>query len=559
MSSEERSAASNGIWLCQNCAKQVDNDLVRFTVESLKKWKSDAEEEAKARVGKSTWLSASKGDVFMDVSVLSEETSLGKSGADMTLRYSINREKHRISIQPNLGYLTLFRNGGPIVPLEYVMSPCPFKWDFPSLDIKVLNNQSTALFLNEVVLDVIESRPDLAPLFAIKKDTQQRHPGELHLVNEGCDLTDLNISFRLSPGKIENSLSAAPPFRHTISVPLLEDHAEVEVTNAFRSEGVDIDGLVLLSNAKWESGMLVATKADGTVEGMTEPEMQERWVRCLGPFREEVGTLSGEISFTTPDDIQRKVVKFDAPVYLSNKNRLGIRRPPSYKYDTAFDVQGADYQKRVQISQSLDPGTADRFTIQVAVGRSSFHRFRATLRDLTGRVLESLPIEMNCFVPRSRSRMVDNLLSSTPPQDRTKLDRQDGNDVSGHVVQQEPRIDPPKTCNGHHLCPICQTDKPCAFGLCGVAGEVKCDSCMYVEEYGAKTAGIIEAAICVAAKLYDATGRLAHSNLEVSAAPWNTKEEARAWMREADNALEALDTAINRVHLRLKSRMRGAT
>jgi hypothetical protein len=49
---EERSASSNGIWLCQNCAKLIDNDVTRFTVEVLKGWKADAEAGAKSRVGK---------------------------------------------------------------------------------------------------------------------------------------------------------------------------------------------------------------------------------------------------------------------------------------------------------------------------------------------------------------------------------------------------------------------------------------------------------------------------------------------------------------------------
>jgi hypothetical protein len=49
---EERSASSNGIWLCQNCAKLIDNDVARFSVEILKAWKADAEAEAKSRVGK---------------------------------------------------------------------------------------------------------------------------------------------------------------------------------------------------------------------------------------------------------------------------------------------------------------------------------------------------------------------------------------------------------------------------------------------------------------------------------------------------------------------------
>lgn len=49
---EQRADITNGIWLCQNCAKLVDNDPVRFTVEVLRKWKSAAEQEASDRVGK---------------------------------------------------------------------------------------------------------------------------------------------------------------------------------------------------------------------------------------------------------------------------------------------------------------------------------------------------------------------------------------------------------------------------------------------------------------------------------------------------------------------------
>jgi hypothetical protein len=49
---EERSGPGNGIWLCQNHGKLVDNDPPRFTVDVLRKWKTDAEAEARDRVGK---------------------------------------------------------------------------------------------------------------------------------------------------------------------------------------------------------------------------------------------------------------------------------------------------------------------------------------------------------------------------------------------------------------------------------------------------------------------------------------------------------------------------
>lgn len=52
LSSDERAGITNGIWLCQNCAKLVDNDPIRYTIEFLCQWKSAAEQEALERIGK---------------------------------------------------------------------------------------------------------------------------------------------------------------------------------------------------------------------------------------------------------------------------------------------------------------------------------------------------------------------------------------------------------------------------------------------------------------------------------------------------------------------------
>jgi len=52
LTKEERTAAPNGIWLCQNCAKLVDNDRQRFTARLLKHWKRVAEENARSSIGR---------------------------------------------------------------------------------------------------------------------------------------------------------------------------------------------------------------------------------------------------------------------------------------------------------------------------------------------------------------------------------------------------------------------------------------------------------------------------------------------------------------------------
>lgn len=50
----ERSGYSNGIWLCQNCAKLIDSDIPRFSAELLRKWKSEAEQQAFLALSTST-------------------------------------------------------------------------------------------------------------------------------------------------------------------------------------------------------------------------------------------------------------------------------------------------------------------------------------------------------------------------------------------------------------------------------------------------------------------------------------------------------------------------
>lgn len=43
MDTTERSSFHNGIWLCQNCAKLIDNDTNRYTPPVLRRWKQEAE------------------------------------------------------------------------------------------------------------------------------------------------------------------------------------------------------------------------------------------------------------------------------------------------------------------------------------------------------------------------------------------------------------------------------------------------------------------------------------------------------------------------------------
>lgn len=52
LAKEERTAAENGIWLCQTHAKDIDSDPPRFPAALLRTWKNDAETRARRDLGR---------------------------------------------------------------------------------------------------------------------------------------------------------------------------------------------------------------------------------------------------------------------------------------------------------------------------------------------------------------------------------------------------------------------------------------------------------------------------------------------------------------------------
>lgn len=67
LSPEQRGSVANGIWLCDNHARLIDQDTERFTAEMLRIWKVHAEEQARAMLGRP--LSASGLEVAIELSL----------------------------------------------------------------------------------------------------------------------------------------------------------------------------------------------------------------------------------------------------------------------------------------------------------------------------------------------------------------------------------------------------------------------------------------------------------------------------------------------------------
>ena len=94
LTAEQRQSPENGVWLCQNCAKLIDNDPNRYPVEILRDWKTRAEASALAEI---------EGKAELEPTDLSAELDLSYEKDEGTKRHD-----YRLHVKlANLGTETL--------------------------------------------------------------------------------------------------------------------------------------------------------------------------------------------------------------------------------------------------------------------------------------------------------------------------------------------------------------------------------------------------------------------------------------------------------------------
>jgi hypothetical protein len=90
MSSQQRSGVENGIWLCQTCAKLVDNDPERYSVATLRAWKAEAEHSTALALERHAQAIAGREDVSARLERLMPEL-LAEMRADLR-EHPLSRE-----------------------------------------------------------------------------------------------------------------------------------------------------------------------------------------------------------------------------------------------------------------------------------------------------------------------------------------------------------------------------------------------------------------------------------------------------------------------------------
>ena len=125
MTSEERKSYNNGIWLCQNCAKLIDSDINKFSVEYLNDWKAEAEKMASQELEKlddtehNIILTNKEQIVKIYIDLEGNMKNLDDESYNQFLIWFVNREQEKIKVEIFDERISLFNSR--ILEMENIM------------------------------------------------------------------------------------------------------------------------------------------------------------------------------------------------------------------------------------------------------------------------------------------------------------------------------------------------------------------------------------------------------------------------------------------------------
>jgi hypothetical protein len=76
LTAAERGSINNGIWLCQSCAKLIDNDPTRYSVDILRQWKALAESSTSCELGSRQNFDIDSSHIFLKLERLMNDNPL---------------------------------------------------------------------------------------------------------------------------------------------------------------------------------------------------------------------------------------------------------------------------------------------------------------------------------------------------------------------------------------------------------------------------------------------------------------------------------------------------
>lgn len=306
-------------------------------------------------------------DIAIDIGVSNQYPLLNfawqiTADSSRTASYKLTRSNGRIRIASHMPYIEDFREGRELSPISYVWSP--FRWLFPTLEVKIVNNSDKMISITELVFNVKSSRPRNETLLVIR-DTNYE-PGCLIIVNEGsAPARAVELAFDVFP------FGEATP------------------------DGGPYEFDVTVGDIITESATIVLSDEDVT-------RLANRDARIAASVKEyKLVEIAGQMRWTA-DDGKFNRIRFSAAIFCGPRS-YGLFTPPSGHYSIMLKGWGESYFESVHLSQDIAPGAADRFQVVVGAPCWSDHEIELTIRGIPRVNLELDNLQLEIFIPRSQT------------------------------------------------------------------------------------------------------------------------------------------------------------
>jgi pimeloyl-ACP methyl ester carboxylesterase len=240
---------------------------------------------------------------------------LSDAKREARLQYRHHFSDDVLTVSPNLPYLDMIKNGVTVSDLQFRSNAC-FDWDFPMLDIRLVNNTHSTIMLHECILEVQSSKAVLMPIPVFYSGGTGFGFG---IRNEGwTPLTNCMLKVHVVTSHTESpelEYLQGDDVEH-IEIDSIDNHGFVDLSDWFISHGINVDMLKALQTPTMYGG-----------------ELRDRQIRsAMGRFYNVQlfanGILHGE--YTDEFGIVQQVdLKFNVPL-TSTPGTAMAGTPPSY-------------------------------------------------------------------------------------------------------------------------------------------------------------------------------------------------------------------------------------
>ena len=303
----------------------------------------------------------------------------------LSLKYVYTRDDTSVIISPSMEYLYTLATGGVITQTPYIYQP--FEWNYPGMDIKLINNSDKTLLVTEIVFRDIISLINPLPVLLLYKPPFSANARHIFVENHGWgDIKNLRIQLSASPINSDFDIDhTSDSFTHELFVGDVSDKINVDISDVLSDYGY----ISRAEDVKYPNNW-------------SDEFWDERKRRKLYDFTKVYGTLlySGTDYTGAVKDF---ATKFEAIVYLHERVTEGVPMPPSEFYDVKFEYDKRNYTICKSVSQVIKTDDCDRFVMTIGCEKSAHHDFVVDIITNLG-TLTIPKVTLDEFVPRSGSQ-----------------------------------------------------------------------------------------------------------------------------------------------------------